>query len=273
MEKDLDSILSGGKSETETTEIETEEAPAEEVENQEEVQEEDPKQGGEEPEETPASDEKKEEKWTKKAAIAERKKRQDLEKLLQDKEKELQAFKQPKAQEEKAQRPDVLDDQEGAFSHSENKLNAALWNQKVSLTQDLMREKHDDFDAVTQRFLKQAFEDKERGGSAMLNEYWNSPNPAKFAYESAKKLLKMDEVSAPDYEQNVEKKLREKILAEIGKKSDEEDEELTDSEDPKPVKKPIKLPPSFANATSAKSGDKFVEEKSLDEIFPPINKR
>ncbi len=220
------------------------------------VEKEEEPESGEETEETPSSDEK-EEPWTKKSALAERKKRQESEKKVKALEEELATLKQPK---EEVKRPDALDDPEGALAHVEKTLRGELWKEKFTLTQEIMREKHEDYEQLETHFSEMVKESPD-----LLKKFVEAKNPAKFAYDTAKKDLNIQKFSDPDYEKNLEEELRKKILAEIGEKPEAAEA---------PAEKPkVKLPPSFANAASAKSGDKFVEDKPLDELFPPLHKR
>lgn len=208
-------------------------------------------------EEPPSSKENEEpESWTKTAVIDERRKRQEFEKKYQELEAEIAALKQPRQQEAKVERPDVFDDAEGAFKHTEKDFDRKLFEQRVNITKEIVKEKHADFDDMERHFLEMS-----KSNQALIEKLVSVPNPARFAYETAKNDLEVKKLSDPAYRDQIREEIRKEVLADLAKTQN-------------PSARPELKLPSFANTTSSlKSADKEVEDKSLDALFPPLNKR
>lgn len=189
-----------------------------------------------------------EESWTKKAVIDERRKRQEAERKAQLFEAEIAELKSPK---QKVERPDVFEDPEAAFQHSEKLFDNKLFEQRVNLTRDLMAEKHGDYEEVENHFLEMVAQDP-----SLSVKLRSAPNPAKFAYETAKTNLDLKSLKDPTYKEKLKEEIRKEILAEMVEKQHAKGA------------KPTTLP-SLVNKTSTHSNVDPKEEYkgTLDEIF------
>lgn len=129
------------------------------------------------------------------------------------------------AEQEAAKAPDPNDDPEGYEAH----VQAGVQKLKVEMSQEMARDKHDDYDEMEEVFKQLIYEtdddgkfvgDKESGkaivaDARLVRQFQQSKNPAEFAYKYVKKHLDLQTKSDPDYESNLETRLRKKILAEI----------------------------------------------------------
>jgi len=198
--------------------------------------------------ETPLSND---ESWTKELALDERRKRQELEQELQKLQKQLSDANTPPQEEIK--RPDVLDDPDGAFQHTENKIEQQLYDAKLALSRDMMKQLHEDYDQVEKEFDNMMAKDPSLGVKV-----FKSANPAKFAYETAQNHLNAQKFSDPDYEKKLEDRIREKILAEMN----------SSSNDSKDVSKPqIQVPKSFAGKANQVSDNPRIEILDTNDLF------
>ena len=181
------------------------------------------------------------ESWTKTAVLDERRKRQELEAKL---------AKYEEQQVEKVKRPDVLEDQEGAFSHTESAFDDKLFQERINLTKELMMEMKPDYIEMANVFLEMAKENPN-----LEREIRASSNPAKYAYNKAKEKLDYDEYKktkdSDDYKSFLEAKKSGKLNTLV--------EEA-------PVKKAALSVPNLANATSVKSGNSE-GKKTLNDIL------
>ncbi len=94
-------------------------------------------------------------------------------------------------------------------------------NSRILLSQDLMRDAKDDFPAMEKVFMELISEDGPDGlritDPALYAQFRNSANPAKFAYNHAKKHQEFQQKSAPDYEKNLRAQIEQELLAKLGK--------------------------------------------------------
>lgn len=171
----------------------------------------------------PASKENQEpESWTKAAVLDERRKRQEAQSETQALRKQL---------EEKDVRPDVFEDQEAAFQHLENKMNKARLEDRVTMSREFMLTLKDDYPDMEVVFTDLAKEDSE-----LTRMMLSSPNPAKFAYDTARKHQEWKKVQNVDeYKANLEKEIRAKIEKESKEeqeKSQQRDEKVSNASMP-----------------------------------------
>ena len=192
--------------------------------------------------ETTAAKESEEESWTKAAVLDERRKRQELERKLAEYEKA------------KPERPDVFEDQDGAFGHVKDELRSEIGNIKLELSQDMMRSIHEDYDELESEFIELA-----KDNAALLTELNQAKNPARFAYETAQKARQAAELK--DVE-GMRAKIEAEMRAEIEAKLKAEAEESAK----KKSGKDQALSPSLAASTSTGGVDNF-EDDSLDVIL------
>lgn len=150
-----------------------------------------------------------EENWTKAAVLDERRKRQELQARLD----QLEA----QQRQEPAEKPDWYDDPEKAANHQATTFQAQLEQQKFELTQDMMRSVHPDYDEMETRFV-----DLARENPHLVAEMQKSANPARFAYETAKKAAELDQLKNVDeYKAKVEAEARAEIEAKVRKELEE----------------------------------------------------
>jgi len=197
--------------------------------------------------ESKASETTEDEPWTKKAVLDERRKRQELEQRLRD----IEAKKEPE------QAPDWWADPEKAAQHQSQQIEARLYQQKVELSQDFMRSQHEDYDDMEARFMEMAQENP-----TLRTELQKSANPARFAYETAKKAAEYDAIKDVDsYKAKLEAEVRKDVEAKLRKELEAEQE--------KKAKKEAAIDPSLAS-TSSKGGlksDDYAGPTPLDEIL------
>lgn len=145
------------------------------------------------------------EKWTKAqqaAVLAERRKRQELEKRLA----EIEA-----SQREVPRRPDVFEDQDGAFNHVQQQLQSEMVNMRLEFAQEMMRDAHPDYDELEAEFIEMA-----RENPVLQAELRKSRNPARYAYETARKAREAQELQNIDaYKEKLKAEMRAELEAEI----------------------------------------------------------
>lgn len=175
----------------------------------------------------------------------ERAKRQELERKLES----MQA--QPKEPEKV---PDPVEDPEGYAKYLDSKNAATQWQIRTSISQEMMRDKHADYDEKEAVFLELAKENP-----ALVSQLQASSNPAKFAYDMAIKHERMsqfdnfDSAVASEVEKQVKARL-EAAEAEIRKQYEAK------------LKKAESLPPSGAKG-SLGSDDTIPGNESLSDIL------
>lgn len=200
-------------------------------------------------EEAPKSDDS--ESWTKAAVLDERRKRQELERKIAE-------YEAASAKQDGPKRPDVFEDQEGAFGHVEQTLQQQIQstahNIRLELSQDMMRMVKPDYDEVESEFIDLAKENP-----ALIKELQESSNPARFAYDTAIKAREAAELKNVDeYKAKIKAELRAELEAEL--KAQMEQSEA------KQAQKNQALTPSLAAAQSKGGVDEFRDE-SLESIF------
>lgn len=172
---------------TEAEESEAEETEAEETE-------------GEKDAEPPAA----EEKSVPYAALKdERRKRQELEEEI----KQLRAQKTEKTEEKV---PDPIEDPEGYKNFMDNSQKRESLSIKINLSRDIMLDSHTDYEEVEKTFI-----DLAKANPFLVHQMNASPNPARFAYKTAKEHLEIQQLKDPKYREKLEAELREKILSEM----------------------------------------------------------
>lgn len=180
--------------------------------------------------------------WTKAAVLDERRKRQELERQLE------QALKDKTPEEKK----DWFDDPEGAASQIKQEFQSQLANTRIEMSQEFMRSLHEDYDQLEAEFV-----DLAKGNPAMLAEFQQSKNPAKFAYETAKKHREYADLKDVD---KAKAKLREEVRAELEKEYQQKSE--------KEQKKREAIPPSLSNqGKGGLSADDYSGPTPLEDIL------
>lgn len=218
----------------ETPEDEPAEATGETEEQETEAQAEESSPDAKEDDSTPESVESKpdEESWTFKAVKDERAKRQAAEARLKELESKLGDSKP------EADKPDWFGDPESAANAQEQRMQAMLFEQRAVIGQEMMREKHPDFDEMETRFFQMLEKDPQLHAGLM-----KASNPAKFAYETAKKALEYERMQDIDsYKAQIEAEIRSKVEAELKAK--------VEAEQSNRAAKEAAILPTLSNASS-----------------------
>lgn len=184
----------------------------------------------------PAATKEPESEWTKAAVLDERRKRQEM----QRENEELKARLAERQEQKKA--PDVFEDQEGFSNHISETIRNEVLRNKVEMSQELMREKYDDYDEKEEKFVEMMRENPE-----LQQKMLRSAMPAKFVVETvlkAERLKAMENID--EYESklraDIESKVRAELEAEYGKKLESE-------------AKTRSIKPSLASARSTVASD------------------
>lgn len=159
--------------------------------------------------------------WTYKAVKDERAKRQKEQERREAAEARLKELEekiagnrqsdqqQPQAQQEQA--PNWFDDPEGAAKHQQSQMQKMLFERSAVMGQELMRSLHDDFDEMETKFF-QMIDSNPQLQQGLLA----AANPAKFAYETAKKAAEYDRMQNIDeYRSQLQREAEEKAEAKI----------------------------------------------------------
>ena len=148
------------------------------------------------------------ESWTKAAVLDERRKRQALEAEL---EKVRQGQQQQPANE--AEKADWYADPEKAAQAMQQQVGQTVsqqvWQTKVGLSQDMMRAQHEDYDELESEFM-----DLVKDQPGLIQEMQQAANPARFAYDTAKKAREYTAMKDVD---SYKAKLRQEVEAELRK--------------------------------------------------------
>lgn len=189
--------------------------------------------------ETPAA---KEESVPIKALTEERRKRQEAEKRAQ----ELEAKFKAAPQEQKV--PDPIEDPQGYTQYMEDKSNLDALRVKVNLSRDLMLDLKEDYSEKEQVFVELA-----KANPFLIQQMNASPNPAKFAYQSAVEHLEVQKYKDPKFKDELKEQIRKELLEEMKQEKGEKQE--------KPGKKSALDVPDLTKATAAgKNSDTAVKE-------------
>ena len=213
-----------------------------------EVKAEDEKGDTEETTEAKAKDETKdaetpsaEETGLKAALAAERRKRQEAEGKLREKEAE-----KPKV-------PDPIEDPEGYASHLRAENGRNEFKTKIALSRDLMIDTREDFIEKEKVFMGLvADEEGNITDESLFRKFQNAPNPARFAYNHAKEHLEVLELKSPEYREKLKAEIRAEVEAELKGKKPKSATEV----------------PDLTKATAAGSNSEKVEELTeLSDMF------
>lgn len=202
---------------------------------------------------TPASESKEpepEESWTKKAVLDERRKRQEL-------QAQLDALQQQQTQPQQPEKPDWYDDPDKAAQAQAQTFEQRLTQQKFELTQDMMKSAHPDYDEMESRFV-----DLARENPQLIVQMQQSANPARFAYDTAKKAEQLDQLNNVDeYKAKLEAQLRTELEGKLRAELQAEQE--------KQQKKDAAILPSLTgvNSKGGLSSSDWSGPTSLDQIL------
>lgn len=171
-------------------------------------------------------------------ARSERQKRQQLQRELNDLRREIDGIKNPK------KTPDPLEDAEGFSQSVEEKIQQARVQDRISMSQELMRERYEDYDDAEAEFI-----DLVNTDPSLREAMVNHPMPAKFVYETVKNRSKGSDETA-------ELKAQLAQLTEMVTKLTSGGETTPESSDQ----------PSLAGKRSSGTTDSVVDE-SLEDIL------
>lgn len=180
--------------------------------------------------------------WTLAAVKDERRKRQELERKLEELQKQ-----QGEKQEEL---PDVFDDQKAFVDSIRQEYRQELAKTKLELAREMMMDSHDDYEAMETLFIETIAKEN----PVLAAEARKASNPAKFVYQNAKKYQEYKEMQDVD---SMREKLRAEIRAELKAELDSAKQEK--------AAKVSDIKPSLAKAR-ASDKDTF-EPESIDTLF------
>ena len=177
------------------------------------------------------------EQWTFAAVKDERRKRQELERKLE----ELQ----------KKETPSVFDDEKAFVDHLRQETRQELAMAKLNLARDMMMDVHEDYEQMETLFIEKVATEN----PILAEQARASTNPAKFIYQNAKKYLEYKDMQDVDsYKAKVEAEVRAKLEAEFKSKQEQEAASVSG------------IKPSLAKAR-ASDKQEAVEEVTLESLF------
>lgn len=171
------------------------------------------------------------------AMLDERRKRQELEAKLAEKE----------------EKPDFWDDPEARLAEVESRFEQKLTAERLNISEAFAREKYPDFQEKLDEFAAICQEQPE-----LFQRMIQQSNPAEYAYKTASTFKRMKEFSSPDeFEAKIRTELEASIRAEYDKKLEDE------------LKKRSTLPGSLADAraTGGNAGATWAGPTTLNDIF------
>ncbi len=201
--------------------------------------------------ETPAAKEDESVVGLKKGISEERRKRQEAEK----KAEELEARLAKAADPEFEKVPDPIDDPDGYARHLENKSNLQALKTKINLSRDILLDAKEDYPEKEKVFVELA-----RANTHLIAQMNASPNPAKFAYQTASEHLETQKLRDPKYQDEIRAKIREEERAKL----------IAEQEEAKktPAKKSALEVPNITKATAAgNNSDKVEKVDDLDDVL------
>jgi hypothetical protein len=214
------------------------------------------------------------------ATIGERKRRQEAEQKLSDREKEfaelqkrlekLESGGQPQGQKPAAKPAEVPDpwlDPEGYARHIQAETEKRTFATLVTVSQGVMRSKHDDYDDV-----EKIFRDECKSNPYLAKQLRDSPFPAQFAYEQGKRLMALREIGDDPaaFRAKIEADIKAKIEAEKAAPPPSAQPSPAPAASAPPTPQPPPPPPSLAGVTSSaprKATAKFEGPTPLDAIL------
>lgn len=182
---------------------------------------------------------------------AERHKRQQEAQRAEEAErryKELEAYVRQQQGGQQAKKPDFWEDPEGALNRYAQGLESQMWKRFSDMSEDMMRSSHADYDETIGHFSEMV-----KANPALVNQLRQSSNPAKFAYEVAKKDRTAAQLSDPNYLETLKAQWREEFLAEQKASVEQTIQKTT-------------LPGTLSTARAA-GGSKRAGHESLEEIM------
>lgn len=182
------------------------------------------------------------------ALKAERAKRQDLERQLNELKSQFEKPQEPETA------PDAIDDPEGFHKHIAQQIEQESLKNRITMSQELMRSQHADYDEKEAKFLELAQSDQ-----SLIVQMKSHAMPAKFVmdtvnkHERFSKFDSFDDALKAEVEKtksDIEKQVEERLRAEYEAK----------------LKKAQGLPPSGAGG-SQESDNTTIQNMSLGDIL------
>lgn len=137
------------------------------------------------------------------ALMDERRKRQELEKQLQSMQQQMQ---RPQQEEE---RPDWFADPEKASQYFRAEVERSNFATRIELSESIVEAQHQDYAQYRDVFAEAASQDP-----GLAQRLVQARNPAKFAYETGKRIALMREIG--DNPDGYREKLRAEVMKELG---------------------------------------------------------
>jgi hypothetical protein len=164
---------------------------------------------------TTTDDEKDDHPVPRKALLEERKKRQEYERQLAEYQGKLSVYEQQLAQRAAQPQAEAQDPSADFYADpmkfTENRIAAAVGQQRLELSQELMRATKPDYDEMEAIFVEAA-----RANPALAQQLRQSPNPARFAYDFAKNYSQVKDVGSLDaYAEKIRAEARAAFEAEV----------------------------------------------------------
>jgi hypothetical protein len=178
--------------------------------------------------------------WVKKTVKDERGKRQASDARIAELEGQIS-----KQDVEPVKTPDVFEDQEAFADHLRNENQSQITQLRAEIARDMMMEAHDDYEEMEAAFIEEA-----KNNPVLYSQAQQAKNPAKFAYEQAKKIQDFNSMQdVGSYKEKLRAEIRAEIEAETNGKREAHNEKASN------------LSPNLANMSGSS-----VNEKSLDSI-------
>lgn len=241
-EMSLDDVLNGDLSQDHTPEVNEPQVEQPETEPTEPTEPERTEPEPVKPETTAGKADNEPTDWQYKAYKDEREKRQERDARIAELERQLA--------DNKSTIPDVFEDQEGFVSQLRSEMSQAQQSMRTELSREFMMSIHDDYEEKEKVFIELA-----KTTPALAHAIQSASNPAKFAYEQAKKHLQYQEMQDVDA-------YRAKIKAEILNELKQEQEKAAQDK----ASKTSNITPSLASERSS-SATNDVQYESLDDVM------
>ncbi len=148
--------------------------------------------------------------------LGERQKRQEAERRMAELQGQLQAFQQMAQQRpqqpQQEDQPDWYASPEQAAQVMQTRFEQQMFQTRVALSEQLIKQQHPDYDAVSELFAEHAKRDPN-----LLAQVYQHPTPALFAYQVGKQIQYMSKIGndPESYEKRVREEERQKVLAEL----------------------------------------------------------
>lgn len=176
--------------------------------------------------------------WTKKAALDERRKRQEKERELDQVRKELEELRKNQFGKREEHQPDIFDDPKGFEDRIRQDMRQEMSQYRTEMSRNMMLQMHEDYEEAELKFFDIAKENPFLRQQAAMSDH-----PAKFVYDTVKKH--------DEFQQLKDGTLKEKLRAEVRK---ELEEEMRTAQSQK-ASKVANLSPSLANESSSDKRD------------------